>query len=102
MKEDMQPSVDAAAKIVYNGFMAQEVEAAARKLNYDFSGIDKPQTKDGLYGLRYAEFVVPLVKAVQELSAKNDAKDAEINDLKTRLAKLEAMMNVQQSAVSKN
>ncbi|HYK45759.1 MAG TPA: tail fiber domain-containing protein, partial [Parafilimonas sp.] len=95
MKAIMRPSADAASRIVYNGFIAQEVEAAAKKLNYDFSGVDKPQTKDGLYGLRYADFVVPLVKAVQELSAKNDAKDAEINDLKTRLAKLEAMMNVQ-------
>jgi hypothetical protein len=76
------------------------LEAAARKLNYDFSGVDKPKTEGGLYGLRYAEFVVPLVKAVQELSAKNDAKDAEINNLKTRLTKLEAIMNVQQSAMS--
>ncbi|HYK45340.1 MAG TPA: tail fiber domain-containing protein [Parafilimonas sp.] len=102
MKADMQPSADAAAKIVYNGFIAQEVEAAAKKLDYEFSGVDKPKTEDGLYGLRYADFVVPLVKAVQELSAKNDAKDAKISDLETRLAKLEAMMNVQQSAVSKN
>jgi hypothetical protein len=29
----------------------------------------------------------------EQLSAINDAKDAEINDLKTRLSKLEAMMN---------
>ena len=33
MKSDMQPSADAAAKIVYNGFIAQEVEATAKKLN---------------------------------------------------------------------
>jgi len=76
MKKDMQPSEDEASKIVYNGFIAQDVEAAAKKLNYNFSGVDKPKTNDGLYGLRYADFVVPLVKAVQELSAANDAKDA--------------------------
>jgi hypothetical protein len=102
MKAEMQPSADAAAKIVYTGFIAQEVEAAAKKLNYDFSGVDKPQSKDGVYGLRYGDFVVPLVKAVQELSKMNDAKDAKIINLEARLAKLEAMMNVQQSAVSKN
>ena len=65
----------AAAKIVRTGFIAQEVEAAANKLNYDFDGVDKPQTKDGVYGLRYGEFVVPLVKAVQELSKQNDTKE---------------------------
>ncbi len=66
------------AKIIHTGFIAQEVEAAAKKLNFDFDGVDKPQTKDGLYGLRYAEFVVPLVKAVQELSKNNDDKNEEI------------------------
>jgi hypothetical protein len=31
--------------------------------------------------LRYAEFVVPLVKAVQELSAQNDRLQAQVNEL---------------------
>ena len=49
------------------GFIAQEVEAAAQESNYDFSGVDVPQSQEGVYGLRYAEFSVPLVKATQEL-----------------------------------
>ena len=48
------------------GFIAQEVEAAANELGFDFHGISKPKSKNSHYGLRYAEFVVPLVKAVQE------------------------------------
>jgi len=48
------------------GFIAQEVEAAASSLNFDFHGVDKPKNDNSHYGLRYAEFVVPLVKAVQE------------------------------------
>jgi hypothetical protein len=79
-KEVMQQANDEAGKIVYNGFIAQEVEAAAQKLHYNFSGVDKPKDKDGLYGLRYSDFVVPLVKAVQELSKMNDDKDAKITD----------------------
>jgi hypothetical protein len=59
-------------KIVYTGFVAQDVETAAKSLNYDFSGVDAPKNDKDLYGLRYSEFVVPLVKAVQELSAQND------------------------------
>ncbi len=38
----------------------------ANELGYDFSGVDAPRNEDDHYGLRYAEFVVPLVKAVQE------------------------------------
>lgn len=52
--------------MIQSGFVAQEVEAAAIKLGYNFSGVDMPRNENDLYGLRYAEFVVPLVKAVQE------------------------------------
>jgi len=50
----------------FSGFIAQEVEQAARDAGYDFSGIDKPKNENDFYGLRYADFVVPLIKAVQE------------------------------------
>ena len=55
-------------KIVHTGFAAQEVEEAAKRIGYDFSDVDKPANEHTPYGLRYSEFVVPLVKAVQELS----------------------------------
>jgi hypothetical protein len=104
LKKDRQPFADEASKIIYNGFIAQDVEATAKKLNYNFSGVDKPKTEDGLYGLRYSDFVVPLVKAVQELSKMNDDKDAliqqqnkKIDDLENRLANLEGLMNLPQS-----
>lgn len=64
------------------GFIAQEVEQAALVSGYDFSGVDKPKSEDDYYGLRYAEFVVPLVKAVQELSKENE-------ELKIRITQLE-------------
>ncbi len=72
-------------KFVYTGFVAQDVEKAAKEIGYDFSGVDIPKNDDDVYGLRYAEFVVPLVKAVQELSKEND-------ELKSRLDKLEALL----------
>jgi hypothetical protein len=68
------------ASVVYTGFIAQEVEQAALSVGFDFSGIDKSGVENGgLYSLRYAEFVVPLVKAVQE-------QQAMINDLKAIVA----------------
>lgn len=93
-------ALDKKEKISYSGFVAQEVEKAAQKLGYDFSGVYKPQNDQDAYGLSYAEFVVPLVKAVQELSKMNDDKEEMIKDLNTRLEKLEAMMNAPQSDIS--
>ncbi len=54
------------SKIVYTGFIAQEVEQAALESGYNFSGVDAPKNDKDFYGLRYADFVVPLVKAIQE------------------------------------
>ena len=61
------------------GFIAQEVEKTAQSIGYDFSGVDVDET--GIYGLRYAEFVVPLVKAVQNLSEQNSRLQAQANEL---------------------
>ncbi|MEP6597145.1 MAG: hypothetical protein ABJA71_14425, partial [Ginsengibacter sp.] len=48
------------------------------------SGVDKPQTKDGLYGLRYSDFVVPLVKAMQEQQVQIENLNKQNNLLKTQ------------------
>ncbi len=77
-------------KIAFTGFLAQEVDAAAKKIGYDFSGVDK--TGD-IMGIRYAEFVVPLVKAVQELSKLNDDKDEAIKTQGQQIADLQQQMN---------
>jgi len=72
-------------QVTYTGFIAQDVEKAAQSLQYDFSGVDVPKNDKDLYGLRYAEFVVPLVKAVQELSRQNEEMKKEIEMNKTFL-----------------
>jgi len=98
--ESLKRSADEASKIIQTGFVAQEVEAAANKLGYDFNGVDKPKNKEAVYGLRYDQFVVPLVKAVQELSKANDAKNAKIDaqqkrieDLENKLSRFETMLS---------
>lgn len=68
--------------MLHTGLIAQEVEKAADDLGYEFSGVDKPKNKDDLYGLRYAEFTVPLIKAVQELSKENEEMKKELKELK--------------------
>ncbi len=58
-------------KIKHSGFIAQEVEQAAFQSGYSFSGVTIPRNENELYTMSYSQFVVPLVKAVQELSAEN-------------------------------
>ena len=70
------------SSIVRTGFIAQEVEVAAKKVGFDFDGVSAPQNETDLYGIRYAEFVVPLVKAMQE-------QQAIIEQLKERIEALE-------------
>ena len=92
----MEDAITAKEKILYSGFVAQEVEATAKKLNYNFSGVYKPANDKDVYGLSYSDFVVPLVKAVQELSAKLivlEKKAAQVDELETRIAKLELLLS---------
>ena len=51
---------------LYTGFVAQEVEKAAKESDYQFDGVVTPKNIKEAYGLSYSQFVVPLVKAIQE------------------------------------
>ncbi|HNP25076.1 MAG TPA: T9SS type A sorting domain-containing protein [Panacibacter sp.] len=83
---DEKKAIAESEKSIYSGFIAQEVERTANEVGFNFDGVDKPKNENDMYGLRYAEFVVPLVKAVQELSAEND-------ELKKRLDQLERTLS---------
>lgn len=101
----LESAIDVKEKKLYTGFVAQDVEAAAKNIDYDFSGVYTPQNDKDLYGLSYADFVVPLVKSVQELSKLNNEKDSvittlqsEVDHIKIELENLKAM--IQSSDVS--
>jgi len=67
---------------IESGFIAQEVEQTAKNLGFEFSGIDAPKNDKDYYGLRYGQFTVPLVKAIQE-------QQQIIEELKARIKILE-------------
>jgi hypothetical protein len=77
---------------VLSGFAAQEVEAAATASGYDFSGVDKPKNANDFYGLRYGDFVVPLVKAVQEQQKLIGDQQAAIEAMQKRLDEQERLI----------
>jgi hypothetical protein len=72
--------------------VAQEVEEAAKKLDYDFSGVDAPKNEEDVYGIRYSAFVVPLVKSVQEQQKQIEEQHNEIKELKTEVEELKGMV----------
>jgi DNA integrity scanning protein DisA with diadenylate cyclase activity len=74
--------------------MAQEVERAAKESGYDFSGVTAPKNSKDLYSMNNEEFVVPLVKAVQEQQQMIDSLKKHNDDLEGKLKALEKMLAV--------
>ncbi|MDR2147198.1 MAG: tail fiber domain-containing protein [Tannerella sp.] len=86
LKEKNEKAKQTKQEQVQTGFVAQDVEKTAKSVGYDFSGVNVDES--GIYSLSYAEFVVPLVKAVQELSAQNEQLQQQINELKANSVSL--------------
>jgi hypothetical protein len=78
----------AAAREVRTGFIAQEVEAVAKRLGYDFDGVNAPKNPTDNYSIAYASFVPSLVKAAQEQQEVISEQQQEIIVLKNELAEL--------------
>lgn len=78
------------------GFVAQEVEALIQSLGVEFNGVDAPEDGNDYYGIRYSQFVIPLVKSVQELNEKlekeNAALKAQNDEMLKRIEKLEKIL----------
>ncbi|MEZ5082262.1 MAG: tail fiber domain-containing protein [Bacteroidales bacterium] len=107
--EYLKPSLEEKGQIRYSGFIAQEVEQQAIAAGYNFSGVKTPQSDEDAYGLRYAEFVVPLVKSTQELYDIIEAQQQTIaqyenalNDLTARVEKMENQMDLKANKLFAN
>jgi trimeric autotransporter adhesin len=91
----MQTSYNEAAAIRRTGFIAQEVEKAAKQTGYNFSGIIFPKNEKEHYSLSYESFVVPLVKSVQEQQLIIEKQASAIKEqqaiIETLTEKLEAL-----------
>ena len=81
LAKDAEEDLNAESDKEFVGFISQEVKEIMDKNNTTFSGWQVDE-ESGREALQYDKFVVPLVKAVQELSTEND-------DLKKRMEVLE-------------
>ena len=97
LEQDSVTGVTEKEKVAYSGFVAQEVESAARNASYDFSGITVPQNANDHYRISYADFVVPLVKAVQEQQATIERQNKQLAETQARLKTLEEAVKALQT-----
>ena len=95
-----QQSRDQKELMIYSGFIAQEVESVANTIGYHFNGVVKPGNKDDLYGLQYEQFVVPLVKAMQEQQELIEAQHKAIQSLTEQNKRVMSEFQLLQSQVS--
>ena len=65
-----------------SGFIAQEVEKTAKETGYNFNGVHAPESESDNYSLSYAQFVVPLVKGMQEQQKTIEQLQLQIEELK--------------------
>ena len=97
----------ASMNIIHSGFKAQQVDSVALACGFISSIVSRPSNNTDPYALNYAEIVVPVVKAVQELSKSNDSlkqhqqiSDNLITQLKTKDSLLTATVNNLMAAVA--
>ncbi len=73
------------SNIIRTGFVANDVDRICNEIGYKFDGVTAPADKEGHYLLAYSQFVVPLVKAVQEQQLEIENLEKKINDQKAIL-----------------
>lgn len=59
-------SIKPEGKKLLTGFIAQEVEKAAKDIGYHFNGVHEPVDEFDHYSLDYTQFVMPLVTSIHE------------------------------------
>ncbi|MEP7171759.1 MAG: tail fiber domain-containing protein, partial [Bacteroidota bacterium] len=89
----------ASSDIIHSGFLAQDIEKACKQLNYNFDGLHIPDgnNKTDNYSVAYSQFIMPLVKGMQEQQTTITQQNEKINqqekiicNLVSRIEKLES------------
>ena len=87
-------------KSMHYGLIAQEVKESLIKAGKNFEGNNTNEfngyvyenSEEEFYGLRYTEFIGPMVQSIKDLSKENKELKDEVSDLKEKLAKLEELV----------
>lgn len=93
-----QSEFESSSAIVRTGFLAQDVDKVLQDLGYSFDGLHKPDATNPFdhYSIAYSQFVMPLVKAVQEQQGTIALQAGKLKDLESQNEQLRAMLIGQQ------
>ena len=83
-------------KEIQTGFLAQDVEKAANELGYHFDGVRTPSNEKDHYSLAYSQFIMPLVKGMQEQQVIIEKQNATISEMKLTIES----QNIQQQEIN--
>ncbi len=91
---------------IHSGFIAQDVEAAAKAVGYDFEGVRREENGK-YYTVGYTLFVMPLVQAVKELSVEVDrlklelqTRDKQFGELKAEVDQIRSLLDLSKAKTS--
>jgi trimeric autotransporter adhesin len=91
---------EASNQIRFTGFIAQDVEALASQLGFEFDGIHHPENETDHYTIAYSQFIMPLVKGMQEQQAMIETQykqyqilSGKFDQLQQQLAELQSIIN---------
>jgi hypothetical protein len=77
-----EPIKDDEKENVFDGLIAQEVEAVCNELGVSFSGHEVSTSQGNKQSIQYETLTIPLIKAVQELSATVTTLQQELKTIK--------------------
>jgi trimeric autotransporter adhesin len=89
------------SNIIHTGFLAQDIELLCKKMNYDFDGIHIPENKSDNYSVAYTQFIMPLVKGMQEQQVVIEKQNTTIETLKNQNETLEKRLKAIEDLLSK-
>lgn len=97
-----QAEFDAATNVIRSGFLAQDVEKAARESGYDFDGVHvpDPSNPNDNYSIAYSQFVMPMVKAMQEQQHELESVKRENTTLKQQVENQAELLNALEKRLS--
>jgi len=91
-KKYLENDFDPSTAIRQSGFIAQEVEKAAKEIGYNFNGVHVPENDNDNYSISYSQFVVPLVKGMQEQQQMIEEQKQLLDKQQTQINELKALV----------
>ncbi|MCU0375079.1 MAG: tail fiber domain-containing protein [Chitinophagaceae bacterium] len=99
-RQAFSPDYSEIRKKRFVGFLAQDVEKAALAAGFDFPGIDVPKTDTEVYTLRYVDFIMPLVKAMQEQQGMIQAQQGKMEWQQQEMMLQKKRMELQEQQIA--